>query len=222
MKAAHLLWRPDDPFRQAIHKHTPLPVLLYSQILPLWLQQVRNHLHAPIPGCSGTPSDEAFQKTGALRWSCRLDWLLLSAHMWACTVWEGSWERHLIVDLQVRCPHEVLAARGCVVLNVGKHIFHSSRDDAPFRTMLLTLHGVRLACSCLPVGNDGRIVALLRGEACSFPCTCWFLPRLSHSLGSSSKVSNLRGPARDMQRQNRGYVENARTGDEESMRYLQC
>lgn len=67
---------------------------------------------------------------------------------------------HLVVYLQVGCTNEVLAAGCSVILNVGKHILHCTRDNAPLGAMLSALHGVCLPCACLPIGNDGCIVAL--------------------------------------------------------------
>lgn len=75
-------------------------------------------------------------------------------------LWGEFKASHLVVDLQVGRPHEVLAARSSVILYAGKDVLHSARYDAPVRALMLTLHGVGFASASLAISNDGSIVPL--------------------------------------------------------------
>ena len=75
----------------------------------------------------------------------------------ACQLWQVT---DLIVNLKVGGSDEVLAACGCVALYTCEDVLHCSRYDSPLGAIPLPLHRESLSSSCLPIGNDGRIVPL--------------------------------------------------------------
>ncbi len=70
----------------------------------------------------------------------------------------------LIVNLKVGGSDEVLAACGCVALYTCEDVLHCSRYDSPLGAIPLPLHRESLSSSCLPIGNNGRIVPLQEND----------------------------------------------------------